>query len=568
MAYPRKLIALSFAIVMSVALGATAHANSNDIVLYASKATVRAGTWSVKADATAAGGFLIENPSPGGHPKIPAPLAKPVSYFEIKFPAYAGQAYHLWIRGRSQNNSTNDDSVYVQFSDSVTQAGAAIDRIGTTSGAAVVLQACFGAPESGWGWTDNGWCGLGQSMYFQTTGEHTLRVQVREDGLSIDQIVLSPQTYLSTAPGGRVNDSTVLTAQVPTLSSAEVTVHNSPASGVAPLGVNFTPQVTLSSGYVRTYNWDFGDGQTSAEQRPSHTYQSAGNYTAKLTISDSTGTSASASTTTAVASGTSNGTKLRVVQANISYGGHGTDNILDLDRTTDWLKTLNPDVASLSEAIGGYNDPTIVPALMQQKTGIPWYVAYAAKYPGCAEGVMILSKWPIVSTSHYYMSYQMPISEATINVNGKLISFFATHFQWPAGDSYERQVEAHELVSFASQFPEPRIIGADLNAQVYTPEVGIILQQYNGGWDTAVSNGTATSYPDNPPSTNTRTRRSRIDHVFYSKGATNVSVTGADIPDQRAPGTAGKVVIKLGTSDDDGVRPSDHNFMEVSLDIN
>jgi endonuclease/exonuclease/phosphatase family metal-dependent hydrolase len=121
---------------------------------------------------------------------------------------------------------------------------------------------------------------------------------------------------------------------------------------------------------------------------------------------------------------------------------------------------------------------------------------------------------------------------------------------------------------FASQFPEPRIIGGDLNAQIDTPEVGIILQQYNGDWDKALSDGTAKSYPDNPPEGGTRTRRSRIDHVFYSKGATNVSVTGAEIPDQRAPGTGSKVVIKIGTSNDYGVRPSDHNFMEVSLDIN
>ena len=567
MAFLRKLFVLSSAVLLSLTIVAAASANSNDIVLYASKAPVRAGTWAVKADSTAAGGFLIENPNLGA-PRVPSPLAKPANYFEIKFPAYAGQAYHLWVRGRSQDNSTNNDSAYVQFSDSVTETGAAVDRIGTTSGAAVVLQACSGAQESGWGWSDNGWCGLGKSMYFQTTGEHTIRVQVREDGLSIDQIVLSPETYLTKAPGARLDDSTRLAAQVPTLSSAQVAVHNSPASGVAPLGVNFTPQVDLSSGYVRTYNWDFGDGQTSTEQSPSHTYQRAGNYTAKLTISDSTGTSASASTTTTVANGTSGGMHLRVVQANIQYGGHGTDNILNLDRTTDWLKTLNPDIASLTEAIGGYNDPTVIPALMKEKTGIEWYVAYAAKYPGCAEGVMILSKWPIVSTSHYYMSYQMPIVEATINVNGKPISFFATHFQWPEGDSYERQVEAHELVSFTSQFPEPRIVGADLNAQITTPEVGIILDQYNGGWDRALSDGTAASYPDNPPESGTRTRRSRIDHIFYSKGATNVSVTGADIPDQRAAGTAGKVVIKLGTSDDDGVRPSDHNFMEVSLDIN
>ena len=568
MAYPRKFIALSFAVLLSIAMGATAYANSNDIVLYASKATVRAGTWAVKADSTAAGGFLIENPNPGGHPKVPAPLAKPISYFEIKFPAYAGQAYHLWVRGRSQNNSTNDDSVYVQFSDSVTETGAVVDRIGTTSGAAVVLQACFGAPEAGWGWTDNGWCGLGKSMYFQTTGEHTLRVQVREDGLSIDQIVLSPETYLSKAPGARVNDSTVLTAQVPTLSSAQVAVKGSPASGVAPLSVTFTPQVTLSSGEVRTYNWEFGDGQTSADQSPSHVYRSAGNYSTKLTITDSTGTSASASTLTTVANATSGGTKLRVVQSNISYGGYGTDNILNLDRTTDWFTRMDPDVASLSEAIGGYNDPTVIPALMKEKTGIQWYSAYAPKYPGCAEGEMILTKWPIVSTSHYYMSYQMPIVEATLNVNGKLVYFFATHFQWPEGDSSQRQVEARELVNFASQFPEPRIIGGDLNSQITTPEVGIILDQYNGGWDRALGDGTAASYPDNPPESGTRTRRSRIDHIFYSKGATNVSVTGADIPDQRAAGTAGKVVIKIGTSDDDGVRPSDHNFMAVDFNIN
>ncbi len=565
MAYPRKFISLSVAILLSLAMGATAYANSNDIVLYASKATVRAGTWAVKADSTAAGGFLIENPNLGA-PKVPSPLAKPANYFEIKFPAYAGQAYHLWVRGRSQNNSTNNDSVYVQFSDSVTEAGAAVDRIGTTSGTAVVLQACFGAPESGWGWTDNGWCGLGQSVYFQTTGEHTLRVQVREDGLSIDQIVLSPETYLSTAPGVRVNDSTRLAAQVPTLSSAEVTVQSVPATGVAPLAVAFTPHVTLSSGVVRSYNWDFGDGQKSTEQSPSHVYQRAGNYTAKLTISDSAGTSASASTLTTV-NGTSGGTRLRVVQSNISYGGHGTDNLLNLDRTAEWFKQMNPDVASLSEAIGGYNDPTVIPELMKQKTGIRWYSAYAPKYPGCAEGEMILSRWPIVSTSHYYMSYQMPIVEATLNVNGKLVYFFATHFQWPEGASYERQVEARELVDFASKFPEPRIIGGDLNSQITTPEVGIILQQYSGGWDKALSDGTAKSYSANPPESGTRTRRSRIDHVFYSKGATNVSVTEADIPDQRAPGTANKVVIKIGTSDDDGVRPSDHNFMAVSFEI-
>ena len=98
--------------------------------------------------------------------------------------------------------------------------------------------------------------------------------------------------------------------------------------------------------------------------------------------------------------------------------------------------------------------------------------------------------------------------------------------------------------------------------------MNIILQQYSGGWDKAVSEGTATAYADNPVSLSTRTRRSRIDHVLYSKGATGVSVTGGGPPDQRAAGTAAHVTVKIGTLDDKGVRPSDHNFTWVAFHLN
>jgi endonuclease/exonuclease/phosphatase family metal-dependent hydrolase len=561
-----KFMPYSFAIFLSLAMAATAHASNTNIVLYASKATVRAGTWAVKADSTAAGGYLIENPNAGAA-KILAPLASPKNYFEIKFPAYAGQPYHLWIRSKSLNNGITNDSVYVQFSDSVKDTGASADRIGTTSGEAVVLQACTGAVEAGWGWSDNGWCGSGKAIYFQNTGTHTIRVQVREDGLSIDQIVLSPLSYMTTAPGKPANDTTILAAILPVLSTAQVSIQVSSSSGAAPLAVSFTPKVTLPSGSVTAYSWSFGDGQSSTAQLPSHVYQTAGNYTAKLTIADSAGTSATASTVVSVTA-TASSTSLRVIQANISYGGHGTDNILDLNRTTNWLVKMNPDVASLSEAIGGYNDPALITALMKQKTGLTWYSAYAPKYAGCPEGVMVLSKWPIVSTKQLFLSYQMPVVEATLKVNGKLISFFATHFQWPSTASAQRQVEAKELVNFAATFPEPRIIAGDFNAQVGTPEIDILLQPYYGGWDKAVSAGTATAYADNPVSGDTRTRRSRIDHVLYSKNATGVSVTGAGVPDQRAAGTAALVTVKINTLDDKGVRPSDHNFTWVAFHIN
>jgi len=65
-------------------------------------------------------------------------------------------------------------------------------------------------------------------------------------------------------------------------------INSSPTSGWIPLTVNFSGSAT---GGTEPYNfyWDFGDGESSSEQNPSHTYSSAGDYTVKLTINDSTG---------------------------------------------------------------------------------------------------------------------------------------------------------------------------------------------------------------------------------------------------------------------------------------
>ncbi len=50
-------------------------------------------------------------------------------------------------------------------------------------------------------------------------------------------------------------------------------------SGVAPLAVRFTD---TSTGPVKTWAWEFGDGGTSTEQNPVHVYNSTGTYTVRL----------------------------------------------------------------------------------------------------------------------------------------------------------------------------------------------------------------------------------------------------------------------------------------------
>lgn len=53
-----------------------------------------------------------------------------------------------------------------------------------------------------------------------------------------------------------------------------------PTSGPAPLAVRFTNLSTNSTSSL----WDFGDGKTSTETNPRHTYQNPGSYTVKLTV--------------------------------------------------------------------------------------------------------------------------------------------------------------------------------------------------------------------------------------------------------------------------------------------
>jgi Putative Ig domain len=184
---------------------------AREVVLYASDANMIAGTWSLVPDATAAGGLRLWNPDKTAG-KIGGPLPNPANYFEIPFQAEAGVAYHVWVRGKADKDKRKNDAVIVQFSRSVNAAAAPAYRIGTTSGTYVNLADCNGCHLSGWGWQDNGWGVnvMGPEIYFEQPGAQTIRVLVKQDGFSIDQIVLSAERFLTVAPGALKNDATIV----------------------------------------------------------------------------------------------------------------------------------------------------------------------------------------------------------------------------------------------------------------------------------------------------------------------------------------------------------------------
>ena len=64
----------------------------------------------------------------------------------------------------------------------------------------------------GTGWAGNayGLHALGPVVYFATSGPQRIRIQAREDGLAIDQLVLSAVKYVAVLPGTTINDTVIL----------------------------------------------------------------------------------------------------------------------------------------------------------------------------------------------------------------------------------------------------------------------------------------------------------------------------------------------------------------------
>ena len=75
----------------------------------------------------------------------------------------------------------------------------------------------------------------------------------------------------------------------PVVTPPTATFTRTPTTGSLPLAVTFTDTSTPGTSSITAWAWDFGDGATSTEQNPVHTYTNAGKYSVSLTVTTSAG---------------------------------------------------------------------------------------------------------------------------------------------------------------------------------------------------------------------------------------------------------------------------------------
>jgi hypothetical protein len=182
---------------------------AGEIVVHLAAANPIVGQWVRMLDSTAASGFKVQT-SDRGVSAPSAPAAAPASYVEAAFDAPAGVAYHVWVRLRALANSRWNDSAWLQFSESTSATGEPLYRVGTTDALLVNLENCDACGVSGWGWQDKAWYGTRRDVQFAAGGRHVLRIQLREDGTQVDQVVLTPVASGAGSPGALRDDTVIL----------------------------------------------------------------------------------------------------------------------------------------------------------------------------------------------------------------------------------------------------------------------------------------------------------------------------------------------------------------------
>ncbi|MDB5222033.1 MAG: hypothetical protein JWN83_700 [Chitinophagaceae bacterium] len=195
-------------------------------------------------------------------------------------------------------------------------------------------------------------------------------------------------------------------------------IFSAPNSCTVPSTVNFTNTSTGSG--ALTYQWDFGDGSTSTQQNPSHTYTTAGTYTVRLIIVNSTGCTDTLTKVNAITVGN--------VKANFS-----TPAIICENSSFTINNTSTPVPANVTWNFGDGTTSTVINPTKTYSTTGNFIIKMVAGFGACADSlskpITVLPKPVISFTADKTGSCTAPL---TVNFTG-IVAGGSLYF-WDFGD--------------------------------------------------------------------------------------------------------------------------------------
>jgi PKD repeat protein len=211
---------------------------------------------------------------------------------------------------------------------------------------------CSGNFLYAWSFGD-GTSGTGQNPThtYSAAGTYTATLTVSDvtntgvTGSATAQVCIAPLgSTATTATCGSTSGSSGSTTGSGTVSANGLTVSaGGPYTGSSGNAITFTGTASTSNANatIVSYVWSFGDGTSGTGQSTTHTYNSSGNYTVALTVTDSNGVALTATTTASIQPGQR---KLNLPQGCTNVASTFPDNT----PTGTIVSNVNPSTAVLS----------------------------------------------------------------------------------------------------------------------------------------------------------------------------------------------------------------------------
>lgn len=169
-----------------------------------------------------------------------------------------------------------------------------------------------------------------------------------------------------------------------------------------------------------------------------------------------------------------NGTAIKVLTYNIHHANPPSqpNTTIDVDAIASVINSVGPDLVAVEEVdVNTKRDGNINEAeLLAKKTGMNHFFAKTINYDGGQYGILILSKFPILSTKEYHLPTKEgtggePRALATAEVllpGNKTILFACTHLDAQKNNT-NRVLQIAAILDILQNVSLPVIIGGDFN---------------------------------------------------------------------------------------------------------
>lgn len=185
--------------------------------------------------------------------------------------------------------------------------------------------------------------------------------------------------------------------------------------------------------------------------------------------------------TLALAAGFTQPETLRVVSYNIKHG-RGNDNVVNLDRTSAVLRSLQPDIVGLQEVDDLVTRSGGVPQAQRlgESLGMQHAFGRFMDYQGGAYGMAILSRHPIVATQSVRLpDGNEPRVALAVEVQlsaDRRVTIVNVHFDWVDDDSF-RFAQAAALTKYLDGLKTPYVLLGDFNDEPGSRTLALFRQR-------------------------------------------------------------------------------------------